>query len=259
MKPLVPHEWSNDLPEILVAGDGCYATALAATFGATLLPSQKLMAGATASALEQSPRVLNNLKRAILVVSDSMAPGDALRCHESIWNWVERLSSTGDQHDLAFLFILPADASSQYEAALAAGLGLDRIDPASTGHAVWRQLSSLAEMLDKILQIQPTDLLTVRARRAADSRRRALAELQRAVAQDDLAAASAAVRAVLAAFQRQEYNLDVFCRPPSHQHGNLLRRWLNNGVTSPVTPDWQAEGRKHLAEWLIFEENGSTQ
>jgi hypothetical protein len=252
------HEWRNKPPETLVVGDGCYARVLAAGLEAGVLSLRELRDEFSVCFDAGVPRVLENLKHAILVVSDSMTPADSLRYHESIWNWVERFSSAGDQHDLTFLFILSPEAPGQYESALALGLGFDQIDPSTTGHSVWRRSGSLPELLAVLSQIQPTDLLALRAWQRADVKRRALKNLQQAVAQDDPLATGAAAREVLGVFAGQEYNLDIFCRQPSHQHGNLLRRWLNAAVTGPVTPDWQAEGRKHLAEWLFIDENGST-
>jgi hypothetical protein len=246
-------------PETLVVGDGCYAKVLAACLEAGVLSLQELSADSSVCFDNGFPRVLENLKRAILVVSNSMAPADALRCHGSVWNWVERLSSAGDQHDLEFLFILPSEDFSHYEDALALGLGVDRIDPATTCHAVWRRSGSLAELLVVLSKIQPTDLLVLRARQRSDIKRRALKKLHQSLVQDDPLVTGTAAREALAVFAGQEYNFDIFCRPPSHENGNLLRRWLNVGVTNPVTPEWQAEGRKHLAEWLLCDENGSTQ
>lgn len=233
-----------------MVGDGCYAKALATCLAAGVLRVQELRVGPAARPNGVFPRVFENLKRVCLVLPEDMSAAETLRCHQSLWNWVEKLSSAGDQHDLAFIFILPADVSSQFTDTLAVGLGVDQIDLAATGHGVWRRSGSLSEMLHQMHQIRPMDLLTLRARRAGDAKRHALAELLQAVAQDDLSAASTAARKALAVFSGQEYHLDIFCRPPSHHNGNLLRCWLNTAVTESVTQDWWTTGKKHLIDWL---------
>ena len=63
-----------------------------------------------------------------------------------------------------------------------------------------------------------------------------------------------AAQDLLNAFTRQEFLLDIFCRAPSHRHGNLLRGWLNGAVTGSVTPEWWSAGKLEVPGWLIEEE-----
>lgn len=247
----IQDEWGYAPPESLVAGVGCYSAALAFTLGTVAIPFDRLHAGPESNSGGGFPRVLEDLKHAFLVVPEHMSATDVLRCHQSIWNWIEKLTSAGDQHELAFLFVLPNNVSKGYEEALAVGLSVPAIDPGATGHAIWRRSGGLLELLDLINATRPMDLLPLMARRTADSKRLALTRLRVAATHDDPTAIGDAVLAVCDAFYAGEYHLDLFCRPPSHRHGNLLRAWLNAGVTGPVTPDWYITGKNQLAAWLV--------
>lgn len=246
----IPDELRYAPPESLVAGVGPYSAVMAAILGTVAIPFDRLHAGPESNSCGGYPRVLEALRRALLVVPEGMSTSEALQCHQSVWDWVGKLSSGGDQHDLAFLFVLPENASRGFEEALAVGLSVPMIHPATTGHAVWRRSGALSELLDLVATTRPMDLLSLMARRVVDVKRLALTRLCVAVAQDDPTAIVAAVQAVLGAFHAAEYHLDLFCGPPSHRHGNLLRAWLNAGVTGPVTQDWCATGRNQLSVWL---------
>ena len=246
----IPAEWLNAPPQSLAAGDGPYTAALAAVFAMASIPLAHLKAGLESNDRGGHTRVFEDLKRVFLVVPDDMPPAGALHCHQLVWELVENLSSAGGEHDLAFLFILPADAPRSYEDGLAIGLAVPEIDPATTGHAVWRRSGPLSGLLDLVASIQPMDLPPLRARQASDTRHAALARLRAAVAQDDPSTAKEAAREALAAFFGREYYLDLFCRPPRHPNGHRLRDWLKDAVTSPVTQDWWAASKQHLAQWL---------
>jgi hypothetical protein len=249
----IPGEWLHEPPESLVAGNGPFAAALAPILGVVALPFDLLDGGPEPGKGGGYPRVLDNLKRALLVVPEDMSPSEALGCHQSLWHWVEKLSSSGDQHDLAFIFVLPVTAGKEYEGALAVGLCIPSIDPASTGHGVWRQCDALMELLDLAAAIRPMDALSCRARRRSDLKRLALAQLGIAATQGDTMAMREASQVVRDAFRQEEYHLDLFCRPPSHCHGNLLRGWLSAGVTGAVTQNWCDSGTRELADWLDFD------
>jgi len=251
MQSPIPNEWQLVPPESVVVGAGPYTAALASILGTVGIPFDRFHAGPVPNAGGGYPRVLDSVRQALLVAPEDMAPGETLRCHQAVWGWIEKLSSAGDQHELRFLFILPGSVSAEYEEALAVGLCVPEIDPATTGHAVWRRSGGLFELLELIAATRPTDLVRLKARRSADRKRLALANLRVAVMDDDVAAICAAVRAVMDAFKGKEYHLDLFCRPPSHRHGNLLRGWLNAGVTGPVTQHWCTTGRGQLAGWLV--------
>ena len=233
-----------------MVGDGPYTAALAAILGTASVPLALLKALPRPNDQGGHTRVLDDLARVFLVVPDDMPSADALNCHRLIWGLVEKLSSAGEQHDLAFIFVLPPDAPRSYEDSLALGLAVPEINPATTGHAVCRRSASLSELLSLAASTCRMDLPPLRARQASDTTYGALAKLRAAVVQDDPSTAKEAARQVLAAFSGHEYHLDQFCRPPRHPHGNLLRAWLNTAVTTPVTPDWWAISKQHLTEWL---------
>lgn len=249
----IPDQWRRTPPETLVIGSGPFSTTLAMILGSASLTETQLSDGPKPKETGGFDRVLDDLKCVFLVVSESASAVEALHFHDAVWNWIGKLTSAGDQHDLAFIFVLPPDTSPSYDAALAVGLAVSKVDPASSGHAVWRQSGSLEELLDLIAQTHPMDLVLLRSRRAADCRHRVLAELRAAAAQDDSSAIAVVAQSVRAAFAGHEYDLDLFCRPPSHRHGNLLREWLAATVTPPVTPDRWTVARQQLAAWLAEE------
>ena len=236
-------------PASLVAGDGPYARALASIFGTACLPVDNLKAPLNPNDDGGYDRVLAELRRVFLVISDRMSVAEALQYHEAIWEWVQKLARAGDQHDLAFLFILPVDSSKAFEEGLAMGLSVSEIDPAATGHAVWRRSGALIDLIDLAASIYPKDFVLLRNRRATDIKRAALARLRASVQKGDSCEKSAA--AVLAAFAGHEYYLDLFCKPPSHRHGNLFRKWLREAVTIPVTPHHHTDAVRDIATWLL--------
>jgi hypothetical protein len=247
---LIPNEWRASPPQALAIGNGPYTIALATVLGIASAPLALLNALSEPNERGGHIRLLDDLERVFLVVSEGMSAAEALGCHQIVWGIVAKLSSAGDHHDLACLFILPADAPRSYEESLAIGLAVPEIDPATTGHGVWRRSGSLSELLDLAASIKRMDLPPLRGRQARDTRHAALAKLRAAVAQDDPSAANAAAQEVLASFSGHEYHLDLFCRPPRHPHGNLLRTWLSNAVTSPITHGLWATRKPDLADWL---------
>src|ERR1035441_4044200 len=204
MSSPIPNEWLVDPPATLLAGEGPYARAVAAGLGTSAISLGQLMAGPELNARAGYCQVLDSLAQVILVLSESMSPAEAIRCHRAAWDWVGKLSSARDQHELAFLFILPADASQEFEDALAVSLGVSQIDPASTGHAVWRRSGSLSEMHQVLANIRPTDLLPLRARQAANAKHTAIAGLRALLTQDSPTAVSHAARQILLAFSGHE-------------------------------------------------------
>ncbi|MEI8040599.1 MAG: hypothetical protein WCL11_04265 [Verrucomicrobiota bacterium] len=224
--------------------------ALAQILDGGIISSSRMAEGPEELAGHRYPQVLENLARVFLVVPGNMSVAEALRGHESVWRWVAKLAPDGDQHELAFIFVLPPNTFNGFEDALAAGLSLNRILPATTGHAVWRRSAPIQELIETLKSIRPMDLMPLKARRAADGKHSALAKLREATAQREFSAAHEAAREVLAAFSGREYLLDVFCAPPSHQNGNFLRGWLRKAVTEAVPPGAWLTQRQQVAAWL---------
>ena len=112
----IPDNWGANPPHALAVGDGPYTTVLAACFGAAAFPAASLKAGAQLNARGGHTRLLEDLERVFLVVPEDMQPAEALHCHRLVWNLVEQFSSAGEQHDLAFLFVLPARRPAQLRA-----------------------------------------------------------------------------------------------------------------------------------------------
>ena len=251
MPAAIPVQWRYAPPRSLVVGDGPYAKALATTLGTASLSLSDLAVGPARNDRGGYPRVFEGLTRVLLVVPEGAVPVDAIGCHRAVWYWVEEISSLGEEHELAFFFVLPADAPASSEKSLAIGLGISAMDPATTGHAAWRRSGSLSGMLELLASVRPIDLLLLRARRRVNARHAAIAQLCSAMVANDLSEGREAVREVLGVFAGQEYQLDLFCRPPSHQHGNYLRAWLNGAVTDPGTQEWWNVGSEHIGDWLV--------
>jgi len=251
----VPEQWYQSPPDALVVGNGSFAATLAGIFRAEKLETIAINAAPQGNSKEDYPQVFGDLLCVFLVAGDEMSAAEVLRLHRMIWCWVEKLAPDGDQHELAFVFVLPPNASPAFETALAAGLSLPQIKP-TAGHAIWRMSGSLRELVDLLGAIQPMDLLPLRARQAADVKRAALAELRQAVLAENALAVRKAAQKVLAVFSGQEYPLDVFCSAPSHQHGNCLRGWLRKVVTEEVTHEQWMEESKQLGNWLVMEITG---
>jgi hypothetical protein len=94
------------------------------------------------------------------------------------------------------------------------------------------------------------DLVYLRARQAADERRIALSGFEAAACGNNPASAAEAAKTVLARFQGREYDLDLFCKVPSHRHGNQLRDLLHSLVTGGVTPAWWEAQRSQVLDLL---------
>jgi len=243
---LIPDAWLSTPPQTLLVGDGPYASALAFVTGAAILAADDLLSGVEEPQEGGLPQVLGSLQRVVFVASASQSGADLLRCHRALWRWIEKLSPEGEQHEVAILFVLPDSSSASLEESLALGLGLKKFDPASGTEAA-RMGDPLESLLAAWAMICPTDLPTLRARQASDAARAALRKLR---CQGGAAVNREAAREVLAIFAGREYQLDVFCRPPSHRHGNLLRGWLRSVVTDGVTPDSYKEGCRP-SDWLV--------
>lgn len=230
---------------MLVAGSGPYATALAMVMGAQQIAMETLDQEPEPNADGGYPRVLGNLQRVFLVCGTSQSAIDALRCHESVWRWVTKLTAEGDQHELAVVFVIPAAGGKQFAEAIAAGLGLSGFCTEVAGHEIVCMDDSLEKIVETAASVKLQDLPPLRARCESDVRHAALQALRSAGTDLELVDSA---KQVMKAFQGKEYLLDLFCRPPSHRNGNQLRMWLNGIVTGSVTPyDKSAESP---LDWL---------
>lgn len=233
-----PTEWLIEPLRILVAGDGCYASVLAAVLGAG-----RIGGGALAESLGNEigaamPQVLGGLEMVFLVCGAGQAAAGILSMHRGVWERVDHLSAERDEHQLAIIFVLP-ECGDRLEESLALGLGLTTMNPATCGHAVVRMSDPLGKILAKAAQTVPRDAVVLHNRLLADRRHRALVGLKMA-APDDLAALQSAAAEVLEAFHEREYDLDLFCLPPCHPNGNAVRGLLQRAVTHMVTPEeWE--------------------
>lgn len=249
MSSQIPNEWQHSPPTTLVVGDGLCTAALAMIFGTIPLPLTTLLDGPLTDEKGRFHRVFEDLKHAFIVVGEGMSAAAVIQCHQAVWNWVVKISSKKDEHGLGIVFVLP-DAANAYADGIAVGLSLSESDPATTGHALWYRSGSLVELVDVATRTIPVDLVPLRNRLARDVKHAALAQLRDAITGDDSCAVVSAAKNVLAEFSGHEYQLDVFCSPPSHRHGNLLRKWLHAAVTDSVTPEQHSNARHEIATWL---------
>lgn len=247
MAARIPDEWLSDPPYTLVVGDGAYAAALAVVFGASLIEPETLLTVPEEPDQGGLPLVLTELERVIFVLGARLSTAESLGWHEALWRWVERLSPKGDEHDIAVLFILPDVTCDSLGAALAVGLGLQTIEPATTGHGIARMSDSLHSICTILAAIQPMDLPPLRARKRADERHSALHALRAAETAKELRMSA---QRVAEAFQRHEYLLDLFCRPPGHPNGNFFREWLHEAVSGAISFEKIDDAKSSLATWL---------
>lgn len=230
--------WLVEPPSLLVIGEGPYALAMSQILGAAFLEENEFMSGPSSDEDGRYPQVCRKLERVFLVTGSSHGPTDILTAHDKLWDWVQKLSPEGDQHELTVVFVLPPSGAHSLSSALAAGLALEQFGPDVSGHGVVCMGDPLEEILEVAGTIKPQDLPPLRARRAGDLRHAAIRALQSAGTDKDLFAAA---KGVAAAFINQEYLLDLFCKRPCHQNGNQLRTWLKGIVTNGVTHDSMQE------------------
>jgi len=245
-----PGCWITYPPNVLVVGDGVFASALAQVFGVGILRTSEMLAGPDPNEGGGYPKVLGSLKRVCLVAGIWHTATDLLRWHDAVWDWVCKLSPDGDQHDLAVAWILPPGCGASLGEGILTGLSLCGADAPAEGHAIIPMDAPLAEMLATVARITPSDLPPLRARLAGDQRYGSLRALWRALEAGDGPGIREAASRVSEVFAGREYLLDLFCRQPSHRNGNLLRKWLSKAVTGEVTPysdDTPAESPK---DWL---------
>lgn len=250
MPATIPNEWLVNPPVNLVVGHGPYAAAVALILGASRLSFDPLLSGPAADDHGRFPRVFGDLSRILLVVPDTMSAEEALCAHEAAWAWVVKLAPEADQHELAFLFMLPPDATDGFESALAAGLGLEGFGTGAVGYWAWRRSGALDDLIHVLTTLAPADLLVLKTRRSADRKHFAIKSLQQKLKSGEAAAIAQAAEAVIESFRDMEYQLDVFCAPPSHQNGNLFRGWLQRVVSPNSTPTGWHQEIAQVRSWL---------
>lgn len=241
MSELIPNEWLSDPPQHLVAGNGPYAAALAQVLGTVSLHIDQLQNGPD---LRYSP-VLDDVRTLVLVVPEEMPAPEALCHHQWLWAWIEKLTRGKHCHAGAFVFVLGSEVPAAFDHALAVGLAFAVLDPKICGHATWRRSGSLADLTGLVAQTVRKDLQDLRCHRSADVRGKSLRALATAARSDpDDTVWSTVVNAVADAFRNRDNDLDLFCLPPCHRNGHLLREWLHSAVTEPVTPNIKKRGKE---------------
>lgn len=200
--------------------------------------------------------LLKELHSVMMVVPMSAGLTDVARWVDQIWRLVGRFSSAGDQHDLRWVFVPVASESGRIEEGLGAFLAVpSEAQLTSLGYGIWCPQYSLEELGRVWRSIHPKDLLALRARQNRDGRRRALSTLLGTLQGDDPDAVVAAANEVATQFpDKEDFLLDVFCRPPDHHlNGGKLRRWLAEVVTRGVTPHLCSSSRSEVEGWLLSE------
>jgi hypothetical protein len=249
----VPETWSSDPPKIIVAGAGPYASRLAQSLGVIPIPLQQLEGGPAPKSDGMFDRRLNALEQVYLLIPEEMSAAEALSYHHWIWDWIEKLTTGKDCHSVSFIFIIGSEAPEAFDRAISTSLALAALDPRICGHAIWRRSGDLASLTELAERTSPRDLQALRGRRASDVRRKSLAALAAtAMSTAQARAWFAAAKTVTNAFEGRESDIDLFCVPPCHLHGNLLRDWLHCAAIGPVTPELQKRGAELFS--LIFPE-----
>jgi hypothetical protein len=247
-----PDEWLSERPQNLIIGDGALARALASVTGGAQFAPEDLAARPDALEDRSMPRVFEELKTVLLILGLHHTAATALHWMELCWSLVERVSSLEEEHELRFVIVSTATGNGALEEALAVGLAASPADLPRLGYSVWADPGNLRALEVLLTEMKPSDLKALRGRRRADIRRQALRCLVQEATGGEASQARLAdmAREVLTAFEEREMDLDLFCLPPAHPHGNQLRHWLREAVTGIVTPRWQEEGRVNLHRWL---------
>jgi hypothetical protein len=234
--------WLAEPPHSWVVGSGAYGQALALVLGAEPMTYEMLAVTPEAEMGGRLPRVLNELDRVILLPESGHSAADVLRIWEAVWRWIERLSAAGEDHEVVFLVLASPSGKESMARALSVGMGMSEKEMSAHGQVVGEAGMPLSELIELLQSAKPCDHVRLVNRRNADACRRALAELVMAAesggAGDDITTAAERVRG---AFGGREYDLDLFCQPPSHANGNRLRNMVKRLVTEPVTPEFAAE------------------
>jgi hypothetical protein len=247
----MPNEWLSDPPQHLVVGNGPYTAALAQLLRTVSLRLDHIQAGPDLDEVVRYSRVLDDVRALVFIVPAEMSAPEALCHHQRLWDWVERLTRGKDCHAIGFVFVLGGEVPSAFDRAIATGLAIPAFDPIVSGHAIWRRSGTLQSLLDLLLHTARKDLQSLRGRRAEDIRRKSLVALAaESKSGTDDQAFSAAAATVMDAFRGREYDLDLFCLPPCHHNGNVLRAWLRSAVTGPVTLEIRKQGIELLALFL---------
>ena len=231
-----PDEWLGYPPEMLVVGNGPFATALSQVLAAAQIGSDDMIFLPEADNNGKYPRVLNDLQRVFFVVDPAKSAADALMVHDVVWEWVQRLTALKARHQLAIQFIIPRNAEREFREAMCIGLSLTDLDMEIEGYGVCSMEDGLFSLVRLASRIFPKDFIILKNRRNADGRRLALTSFRTAVMQgDDVIIREAAIE-VETTFRKKRHYLDLFCNPPRHSNGNSLRSLLEGVVTGSVTP-----------------------
>ena len=253
----VIHDWVSEAPSLLVVGDGPFAAALAMITDSGRISYDDLESEAKSNESGGSPRVLDDLKIVFLVVKNKHSAADVLRFHRALWGLLKKLSSAGDQHEIAVVLILPEDSSLAFEETLAWGFGLEVVELESLGISFTPITTPLGSLIEIAIRTRPMDLPPLLARQASNERHAALESLRAAAKLSNPAALCLAAEKVMTVFNGKDHHLDLFCRRPCHLNGNLLRQWLRMIVTEDYTPHQTTESTLSLMDWLIApEEHG---
>jgi len=193
-----------------------------------LIGAHVLDAGLATGGRSELPLVLDELEKVFLIVGSGQSVAEVLTLHDSIWNWISKLTCAGDQHQIAFIFVLPVSPDPGWERALLLGLAQEALEGDLPGIGIARASDSLGRLLGVAAGIGVRDLRPLLVRRASNARHRALDGLRSAAVADQPSALVSAARRVLAEFGDSDYLLDVFCSAPSHANGNRLRSLLRS-------------------------------
>lgn len=241
-----PDDWLAAPPHSLVVGTTAYTHTITVGLSASCLPAADLLVTELTNADNGIPQVLVDLKRVMVVADSSQSPAEVIRCHEILWQCLEKLSPDRDQHELVILFVMPT-ADKIYIDSLLMHWGLSRAEAANFGLGFAKMGDSLESLCKTLAAIRPTDLPPLVARQSRDTRHKSIRSLQSSTTSEDLIPAA---KQVFEVFKACEYHLDLFCKPPAHQNGNRLRQILKEIVTESVTPDDYPDQLKEITQLL---------
>ena len=245
-----PSDWLNKRPDILIVGEGSCARALSAVIqGAETVifetkgDGSSLPKGWESRIRKLSP--LQNVKAILLIWQSDMSAGDLVWRHSRLWEFILEWNGDDEFQKMGWVIATAHTQSAEQRHQLARQLLVPDLS-GDHGYVLWERNSGLLELLEVVEQVHRVDRQEWEARKQHDAKRRRLADLTKVLLNGDLEDVGNYSQAVLAQFEALEMEIDNYCVPNCHTHGNQWRSWLRDAVTNDVTPEMMARGRSLL-------------
>lgn len=236
----------DELPSLLVCGDGAFARALTQVLVGSLRAEQVDLAKAGhGESFGKTVSRLHRISTVLLIWHKEQALADMLWSHGQLWRLILSENGDNDCQSIRWLISSPTALTVDQRAQLARGLMVPEVN-GQFGYALCERASGLKGLLETMATTTPADAQEWEARMNHDFKRQQLISLRNSLLNGNLGAVRAASQAVLAQFKSLEIEIDFYCVPPGHPNGGQWRAWLKEAVTRDVTLEMVAHGRSLL-------------